>query len=89
MLPMSVTLDVSQLEMSSLKEVKLLNNESMSVIAETSQLAIGPCALRAAALSLFQSWTAAFRSALVAKVPEELPPPHPQHIVIEEKSVSS
>ena len=66
---MVVTLDVSQLEMSSLKEVKLLNNESMSVIAETIQLAIGPCALRAAALSLTQSWTAASRAALVAKLP--------------------
>ena len=61
----------------------------MSVIAETPQPAIGPCALRAAALSLSHSWTAASRSALVAKVAEELPPPHAQHIVFEEKSVSS
>ena len=39
---MSVTLDVSQLDMSALKLFKLLKSPFMLVIAETSQLEIGP-----------------------------------------------
>ena len=72
-----MTLDVSQLEMSSLKFDTSKNSSTMSVIAETSQSEIGPYSLRAAALSLSHSWTAAFRPALVAKVPE---PDDPEHV---------
>ena len=39
---MSVTLDVSQLDMSALKLFKLLKSPFMLVIAETPQLEIGP-----------------------------------------------
>ena len=74
---MSVTLDVSQLEMSSLKFDTPENRLTMSVIAETPQSEIGPYSLRAAALLLTHSWTAASRPALVAKVPE---PDDPEHV---------
>jgi hypothetical protein len=67
MLAMSVTLEVSQLEMSSLKFDKSENSEPMSVIAETVQPEIGPYVLRAVARSLFHSWTAVSRAALVTK----------------------
>ena len=74
---MRVTLDVSQLEMSSLKFDTPENSQLMSVIAETPQSEIGPYALRAAALLLTHSWTAACRSALVANVAE---PDDPEHV---------
>ena len=51
--PMSVTLDVSQLEMSALNLVKAEKSPFMLVIAETSQLEIGPyVAVAEAALAL-------------------------------------
>ena len=64
---MFVTLDVSQLEMSSLKASKPSNRPPMSVIDETVQPEIGPYVLRAVARSLFHSWTAVSRAALVTK----------------------
>jgi hypothetical protein len=64
---MFVTLDVSQLEMSSLKVFKPKNSSPMSVIDETPQPAIGPYVLRAVAWSLTHSWTAVSREALSAK----------------------
>ena len=67
MLDMSVTLEVSQLEMSSLKFDKSENSEPMSVIAETVQPEIGPYVLRAVARSSFHSWTAVSRAALVTR----------------------
>ena len=70
---MVVTLDVFQLETSSLNVSKPLNSSRMSVIDETTQLEIGPYALRAAARSLTHIWTTACRVALVAKVAEHEP----------------
>ena len=67
MLDMSVTLEVSQLEMSSLKFDKSENSEPMSVIAETVQPEIGPYVLRAVARSSFHIWTAVSRAALVTR----------------------
>ena len=66
--PMSLTLDVSQLEISSLNRHKVegyleLNNPFMLVIDETSQLEMGPYVLRAFALSVTHIWTAVFREA--------------------------
>ena len=48
---MSVTLDVSQLDMSALNCPKPLKRPDMSVMAETSQLAMGPCMSVAAVAS--------------------------------------
>ena len=68
MLSMVVTLDVSQFEMSALKFCMLLKRLLMSVMAETSQSAIGPyVAMAAVGLALY-AWTAVFREALVVKV---------------------
>ena len=64
---MSVTLDVFQLETSSLNVSKLVNSPRMSVIDETTQPEIGPYVLRAAARALTHIWTALSREALVAK----------------------
>ena len=61
--PMSMTLDVSQLEISSLNPPKELNNPFMLVIDETSQLEMGPYVLKAFALSVTHIWTAVFREA--------------------------
>ena len=55
---MFVTLEVSQLPMSSLKFDKPENSRSMFVIAETPQPEIGPYVLRAVARSLTHIWTA-------------------------------
>ena len=63
---MSVTLDVSQLETSSLNVSKPSNSSRMSVIDETTQPEIGPYVLRAAARSLTHIWTAVSREASVA-----------------------
>ena len=65
---MSVTLEVSQLEMSALKFSNVLKSLYMSVIAETSQSAMGPYFLMAAVGSASYSWTAARSSALVLKI---------------------
>ena len=70
MLCMVVTLEVSQLEMSALKFNKCRKSSLMSVMAETSQSAIGPyVAMAAVGLALY-AWTAVFREALVVKVYE-------------------
>jgi len=62
---MVVTLEVSQLEMSALKFVKPLKRELMSVIIETSQPAMGPCAAVAVVGSMMYARTAVCREALV------------------------
>jgi hypothetical protein len=67
MLLMSVTLEVSQPEMSALKFVKPLKRELMSVMAETHQSAMGPYFAMAAVGLALNSWTAACREALVVK----------------------
>ena len=64
---MLVTLEVSQLETSSLKVFKSEKSSPMSVIAETPQPAIGPYVLRAVAWSLTHICTAVSREALSAK----------------------
>ena len=64
-----VTLDVSQLEMSALKFCKSERRNFMSVMAETSQLAIRPYFAIAAVESALYAWTAYCREALVVKVP--------------------
>eukprot|EP00964_Phaeocystis_antarctica_P083863 scaffold52794_cov50-Phaeocystis_antarctica.AAC.4 len=65
---MDVTLDVSQLETSTLKFRKLLKRPLMSETPETSQSATGPyVAMADAGLSL-TAWTAVFRASLFVKV---------------------
>ena len=69
MLLMSVTLDVSQLETSTLKFRKLQKRQLMSVMPETSQSATGPYVAMADAESALTAWTAVCRAALLVKVP--------------------
>ena len=64
---MLVTRDVSQLEMSALKFCKRAKREVMSVMAETSQPAMGPYVAMASVELASYSWTAVRRSALVVK----------------------
>ena len=64
---MSVTREVSQLEMSALKFRMLEKSRYMSVTAETSQSAMGPYVAVAAVGSSLYSWTAVFRAASVEK----------------------
>ena len=64
---MFVTLEVSQLPMSSLKFDKPENSRSMFVIAETPQPEIGPYVLRAVARSSTHIWTAVPREPSFAK----------------------
>ena len=64
---MSVTLDVSQLDMSALNWSKFLKSECMPLTAETPQLEMGPYVAVAEALSALYSWAAVFREALSAK----------------------
>jgi len=64
---MVVTLEVSQPEMSASKFVKPLKRELMSVMAETSQLAMGPHVAVAAVGLALNSWTLVCREALVVK----------------------
>ena len=65
MLLMVVTLEVSQPEMSALKFVKSRKRELMSVMAETSQSAMGPYVAVAAVGLALNAWTAVRREALV------------------------
>jgi hypothetical protein len=65
---MPVTLEVSQLEMSALKFVKLSKRRLMSVMAETHQSAMGPYVAMAEAAFESNSVTAVFREALLVKV---------------------
>ena len=67
MVPMFVTLEVSQLEMSALKFFKFWKRELMSVMAETSQLAMEPYFAVAAVGLALNAWTAACREALEVK----------------------
>jgi hypothetical protein len=68
---MSVTLEVSQLEMSALNFVKPRKRELMSVMAETSQSAMGPHFAVAAVGLAMNSWTAVCREALVVKTQDD------------------
>ena len=65
---MSVTLEVSQLEMSAIKFRMLLKSSPMSVMAETSQSAMGPYVAMAEATLALNAETAVFRAALVVKM---------------------
>jgi hypothetical protein len=67
MAPMVVTLEVSQPEMSALKFVNLRKSWPMSVMAETSQSAMGPHVAVAAVGLALNSWTLVCREALVVK----------------------
>jgi hypothetical protein len=64
---MVVTPDVSQPEMSALKFVKEEKSQPMSVMAETSQSAMGPHVAVAAFGLALNSWSAVCREALVVK----------------------
>ena len=66
MLLMSVTPEVSQLDISSLKTL-VWNNSFMSVIDATFQLEMGPYVLRAFALSSAHAVTAVSRASRVPK----------------------
>ena len=70
-----VTLEVCQLEMSALKFCMVWKSWLMSVIAETSQSAMGPCVALAAVGLALNSWTAVTREALVVKVAGQVPGP--------------
>ena len=65
---MSVTLEVSQLDMSASKFFKLAKSEPMLVMAETHQSAMGPYVAVAEAAFELNSVTAVCREALVVKV---------------------
>ena len=65
---MSVTPEVSQLEMSASKSFKLEKSCFVSVMAETSQSAMGPYVAMAAVGLASKARTAVFREALVAKM---------------------
>ena len=72
---MSVTLEVSQLEISALKFVKPVKRLLMSVMAETSQSAMRPyVAVAAVGLALY-AWTAVFREAVVVNVAGQVSEP--------------
>ena len=64
---MSVTPEVSQLEMSALKDVMSLKSSNMSVMAETSQWLMGPYCPMAEAALLLNSWAANLSAARLAK----------------------
>ena len=65
---MSVTLDVSQLEMSASKFRNLLKSQLMSETPETSQSATGPYVAMADAELALNAWTAVSRAFLFVKV---------------------
>ena len=64
---MSVTLEVSQLEMSALKLGKLEKTALMLEMAETSQSAMGPYLAMVAAGSTSNSWAALFSQNTIVK----------------------
>ena len=72
---MSVTPEVSQLEISALKFFNLLKSPFMSVMPETSQPAMGPYVAMAAVGLALNAWTAVSREALVVKVAGQVPGP--------------
>ena len=65
---MSVTPEVSQLEMSAIKFLKPSKRVDMSVIADTSQSAMGPYVAMAEAASASYATTAVLRSVLLVKM---------------------
>ena len=69
MLYMFVTLDVFQLDRSASKFCKLRKSSLMSETPETSQSAKGPYVAMAASAFSVKARTAAFRDALLVKVP--------------------
>ena len=71
--PMLVTRDVFQLEMSALKLPNSKKSSYMSVIAETSQPAMGPYVAMASVELASYARTAACRSALVVKMVAAVP----------------
>ena len=68
MLPMLVTPEVSQLDMSALKLRLFQQSPPISVMAETSQSAMGPYVAVALVELALNSWTAFCRAALVVKI---------------------
>ena len=64
---MFVTLEVSQLETSTLISFKFLKSPLMSVMAETSQSAMRPYVTVAAVGLTLYAWTAIFRAAVLVK----------------------
>ena len=73
MIRMLVTRDVSQLEMSALKFRKRMKRYFMSVIAETSQPAMGPCEAMASVRLASYSLTAISSAALLVKTVAAVP----------------
>ena len=67
--PMLVTPEVSQLDMSALKLRWFQQSPPISVMAETSQSAMGPYVATAAVWLMSNDWTAVFREAWLVKVP--------------------
>ena len=66
---MLVTPEVSQLDMSALKLRWFQQSPPISVMAETSQSAMGPYVATAAVWLMSNDWTAVFREAWLVKVP--------------------
>jgi hypothetical protein len=64
---MLVTPEVFQPEMFALKYVRPVKSSDMSVMAETSQSAMGPYSAMAELASLLNSWAATFRAFRFAK----------------------
>ena len=69
MLLMSMTLEVSQLDMSAVKFFKSLKSPLISVMAETSQSAMGPYVAIAEVAFALKARTATFRETVLVKVP--------------------
>ena len=67
---MFVTLDVSHLEMSALKLFNPLDSPFMLSMDETSQLSMAPYMAMVAVGLALKAWTAAFREAVLVKVPD-------------------
>ena len=68
---MFVTLEVTQLDMSALKLLFWSKSKLMSVMAETSQSAMGPHLAMAAVGFALKAWTSVIREALVVKIQAE------------------
>ena len=64
---MSVTLEVSQSDVSALILLNVLKSPLMSVMPETSQSAMGPYVAVAAVELASYAWTAVFRAAVLLK----------------------
>jgi hypothetical protein len=68
MAPMTVTLEVSQLEMSALKSSRPLKRSFMSVMPETSHPAMGPYVASAVSASVLKAATAVISSSLLVNL---------------------